>query len=415
MEDVWIVPKNIRQIGESHSRISIYIEDYAATFVSQFVKSLGACARTGVCYGRIYEEAERVNIVIEGIAVDLARIESADEVFSEESYRRAEKEGMSHFAGKKVIGKLIADTEIQRISDARMSQLFQSADLFGTRIELVLVAGKEDGIRSFFVSVRGAVEKVDNYYIYYDKNEEMQSYLIGWNEGLRGLCEERKAQIKEQEEVQQIISAKKKEPFPFLECAACFLLVAACAIGVVSINNYQRMQNVEKTIQNMARDFYGAEDATPVMGSVAEPDLNGRGTREELSGADDSGIHAEDLPVYVPQSEREEQQSDSEDANPEEEQPEIDDAESIAMPTVSPLPEPTMQPVAEPTIVPTVGAESVETQTVSYQEYIVKQGDTLSSICYAYYQDRSRVDEVCRLNGISDPDTLAVGQKILLP
>ncbi len=59
MEDVWIVPKNIRQIGESHGDINIYIEDYAATFISQFAKNIGACAGVGVCYGKIYEEAEK--------------------------------------------------------------------------------------------------------------------------------------------------------------------------------------------------------------------------------------------------------------------------------------------------------------------------------------------------------------------
>ncbi len=400
MADGWTIPKNIRQIGENHGRIHIYIEDYVATFLTQFSKNLGACMCVGACYGKIYEETDCINIVIDGAVMDTARPETVEQVLSEEPYRRAEREGMTYFSGKKVIGKIIADTETQHMQDERAAQVLRTTGFMGSRMEFALMVGKEDGIRAFFVSIRGTVEKVENYYIYYDKNEPMQNYLIRWNENVRGISEERKAQIREQEEVQQMISVKKKEAFPLVECAACLMLVVACALGVVSINNYQRMQKVEESMVNLARDFYRENETVPV---------SGESVISEESAIPEENTPQEELPVYVPQSERESEQGES--------------SEEQGQPTVTPetVPEQeqpittTAAPPEQATPAPTQAMESVEAPVVSYREYIVQQGDTLSSICYVFYQDRSKVDEVCRLNGISDPDTLAIGQKILLP
>lgn len=399
MSDVWTIPKNIRQIGESQGRIHIYIEDYVATFLSQFAKNLGACMCVGACYGKIYEEPDSINIVIDGAAMDTARPEVAEQIGSEEPYRRAEREGMHYFAGKKVIGKIIADTETQQVSDARTGQVLRTTGFMGSRPEFVLLVGKEDGIRAFFVSVKGNVEKIEHYYIYYDKNEPMQNYLIRWNEKARGISEERKAQIREQEEVQQIFSAKKKEAFPLLECAACLLLVIACALGVVSINNYQRMQKVEESMVNLAKDFYEGNETVPVSGE---------------------GVTEEELPVYIPPAQREDAQGETPETTVTpsmvtEEMPETTVVPTQDSPAQEGATSGEMSMQEQTTPAPTGVETSVEAPVVSYWEYIVQQGDTLSSICYLFYRDRSKVDEVCRLNGITDPDTLAIGQKILLP
>lgn len=47
--------------------------------------------------------------------------------------------------------------------------------------------------------------------------------------------------------------------------------------------------------------------------------------------------------------------------------------------------------------------------------YIIQKGDTLISICNRQYGTDGRVDEVCALNRISDPDDIKIGQILLLP
>ena len=49
------------------------------------------------------------------------------------------------------------------------------------------------------------------------------------------------------------------------------------------------------------------------------------------------------------------------------------------------------------------------------QYYIVQRGDTLRTICYDIYGDYSRVEEICILNQIEDPNNILYGQRLLLP
>ncbi|MBU0686671.1 MAG: LysM peptidoglycan-binding domain-containing protein [Candidatus Margulisbacteria bacterium] len=47
--------------------------------------------------------------------------------------------------------------------------------------------------------------------------------------------------------------------------------------------------------------------------------------------------------------------------------------------------------------------------------YVVKRGDTLASIALKYYDDVSKYKALAQYNNIKDPESLAVGQKILIP
>lgn len=47
--------------------------------------------------------------------------------------------------------------------------------------------------------------------------------------------------------------------------------------------------------------------------------------------------------------------------------------------------------------------------------YQIEKGDTLYTISIKIYGDTSRVNEICELNQIKDPDNIKYGQKILLP
>ena len=57
--------------------------------------------------------------------------------------------------------------------------------------------------------------------------------------------------------------------------------------------------------------------------------------------------------------------------------------------------------------------------TFSFARFIRKieseDGETLYGICLEKYHDLSRVDEVCRLNGLEDVNKIKAGQKLILP
>lgn len=78
-------------------------------------------------------------------------------------------------------------------------------------------------------------------------------------------------------------------------------------------------------------------------------------------------------------------------------------------PGISPTPGGT--PTAMPTATATPGP-SPTPPAPEFTEYTVQQGDSLSSIAQRF---GTTVDELARINGLADPNTLSVGQKLKVP
>ena len=68
---------------------------------------------------------------------------------------------------------------------------------------------------------------------------------------------------------------------------------------------------------------------------------------------------------------------------------------------------------------PATGArEDASSQTVSavnYSVYTVEEGETLYGICFKLYHDLKHIDEICRVNALTDENSIFAGQKLLVP
>ena len=59
--------------------------------------------------------------------------------------------------------------------------------------------------------------------------------------------------------------------------------------------------------------------------------------------------------------------------------------------------------------------EILSLNDIGFVEDIVEDGDTLAKISKKVYGDISHVDDICRMNGLSDGNLIFIGQKLLLP
>jgi LysM repeat protein len=80
-------------------------------------------------------------------------------------------------------------------------------------------------------------------------------------------------------------------------------------------------------------------------------------------------------------------------------------------PTPGGTPEATPTPSATPEVTPTP-APSPTPEPSPFEEYAVQPGDTLSSIAQRF---GTTADELARINGLTDPNALSVGQKLQVP
>ena len=87
-------------------------------------------------------------------------------------------------------------------------------------------------------------------------------------------------------------------------------------------------------------------------------------------------------------------------------------------------PSPSVAPTGTPGISPTPGGTPgasptpggtptpAPSPTPAFEEYTVEQGDSLSTIAAQF---GTTADEIARINGITDPNTLNIGQKLQVP
>lgn len=73
----------------------------------------------------------------------------------------------------------------------------------------------------------------------------------------------------------------------------------------------------------------------------------------------------------------------------------------------------------EETAPPATGARadaSAETvSAVNYSVYTVEDGETLYGICFKLYHNLKHIDEICRVNALTDENSIFAGQKLLVP
>ncbi len=139
-------------------------------------------------------------------------------------------------------------------------------------------------------------------------------------------------------------------------------------------------------------------------------------TRRQLPDNDDNTVAVSNNSVQVGTIVAEDKLNDAilkENAVQTSSSPVVPSAPSAAAPVVQSTPQPAVQPTPEPAVQPT--PEPTVQPTPEPVSYTVKRGDTLIGICIQKYGSDARVAEVCSLNNIKNPDSIKIGQKILLP
>ena len=247
----------------------------------------------------------------------------------------------------------------------------------------------------------------------------------------------------------------------FLYTASSFFLVAVCVLGITTINNYRKMQEVEDVLHVMRSGESAQKRSENQDGVVVEsvesqvkPLEEGQqaGDGEEQGNAQTD--QAADSPDGQPQGttpDTKGAQSEEPSGNPDSGQSEgaqgntgsgqsegaqgntggqpegtqgntgSGQPEGTKGNTGSGQSEGTQGNAGSPQpgeAAENSGGEENKSQETSAEQpryYTVQPGDTLASICINIYHSRDMMKKVCEANGIEDGDKIYAGQKLLLP
>ncbi|MDD3278255.1 MAG: LysM peptidoglycan-binding domain-containing protein [Lachnospiraceae bacterium] len=394
-EEFFYLPKNIRQIGESKGTRRIYAEDYVYTFLKRMPAVGDTTGHAGILLGR-YKWKEGLSYLFIQSAMEISDMEVSSEHirFSEKIWGEIHDKIEQYFKGQEILGWFL------RIpgSPFEISDVILHTHLnhFAGNDKVLFLMNPTEKEEAFFAYENGQLQREQGFYIYYEKNEPMQSYLVDFNEN-RSIEEKeeqsdhavagfRKAVEEKQEENIQH-GAKKGAIYALATCAAA----AVVGIGFAYVQDsgiWHDFQNRNSQTVSTVSDQTTAIKSR--SGGTAQEDTS-QTAGEAVSAVSDDATEGnrEQDPVASPT-------------------PTPD-------PSVSTTPEITGSPSLTPSQTPDMTRESMSTEGAGSRSYLVQRGDTLSKISMEMYGSLDEIDAICELNNLESSELIYAGQKLLLP
>lgn len=381
------IPKNIRQIGEIRGQKKIYVEDYAYTFLQKISTTPEETGTAAILYGVQCCFRENTYVFVKSaLLIENMEITKEHVVFTDEIWKMIYEKSKVHFPDQEIVGWFISIPGM----NMQISEPITKAHInhFSGGDKVLFVSDPSEKEENFWVYENNQMHRQSGYYVYYEKNEPMQSYMIEYNKN-KSIEETEKVPDRVVTDFRKVSQEKKSEKegkIPYekyinVAMGACAAL-AVFAIGSIYFRRHQAAENINQNIVSQKEIVQEQkEEQVPVSVAEAEVTLTPTVTATPTQA-----------PLYDPDAEQAEEsqepETDALDSDLKQQETEqTDDAEE----TVS------------------VG------NNVGNKEYIIQRGDTLTSICKSVYGTIAKIDEICEVNDIAPEDFIYPGQKLILP
>ena len=198
------LPKNIRQIGEKENWIRVYIEDYVHTYM-QRLKEL---EEGGIAGGILLGKKQRINGVMHLFIRGAVTVKDPFWKTQGQTPAKTAAESSIYFPGLEICGFFFSSKNA-RASEVDLVRIYEKH--FPGEYQILFQNGEQEEV---FAYSGHSMVKLTGYYIYYEKNEEMQAYIMR-NESMRILDQKKTAENipayqNEKSTEQSIRSAEKK-------------------------------------------------------------------------------------------------------------------------------------------------------------------------------------------------------------
>ena len=235
-EGIFSVPKNIRQIGQIRDGFRIYMEDYVYTFLTKASggeKEQGEERNTlAVLTGETKWEAGITYIFVKGAILGEPKELSPEHIeFTDLLWQQIHEEAEKYFQGQEIVGWFFGGRSL----------LMEAGEVF-CRVHLTHFGGEKilmlmdpaEREEAFFRYENNFLVKQSGYYLYYEKNPMMQTYMLEKNAEFE---KDRKEEVPDEavKAFRKIIQKKKnveeKETKAAEERPSVFFICSHCLSG----------------------------------------------------------------------------------------------------------------------------------------------------------------------------------------
>lgn len=378
------LPKNIRQVGTPQGGRRIYVEDYVMTYLNQLAKPGNTYARGAILLGE-YKQIEQQGVLFisgaieaQNMELDLEEIEFTNEIWSQ-IYNEVKR----YFPDLEVVGWFLSRMGFSTEINEKITKIH--LENFPGRDKVLYLIDALEEEDAWYLYENNGLKKQSGYYIYYTRNDAMQSYMVTQR---NHMVEAETDVAKRDEELlrryrsrleQKEPPAPPRKPVSFFYVASSVLTIAFLVLGITVINSYDRLKNLETAFHRI--DFMSeASTESDIKTNVVSVNAN-----------------------VEPTTETETQ------------------TEAASSETTSAADEQAGESTAANVTSETETEEAATTEVIASdianapKYYTVQDGDTLSSISFSMYHSILYVDNIMEANEMQNGDEIYVGQQILIP
>ncbi len=385
---------NMKPIGDLECDYHIYLEDYVYTYLYQYALADLSIESSAVLLGQYY--AENKEIIVRGIIpIPMDQLGGENEWIDEAVLKEVEQERAEYFKNEKIIGWMHMQPGYGTM--LTMKELREHKKVFGEIDSIFMLVDAVNKIETLFVYENEELKEQTGYYMYYERNEEMQKYMLDHP------FVKKEAQVIEDSVVNQFREIGKLRKNEYMQrknvnatvIIASIILIALTAV-IVKMNDTKNDKSVMSgQVSNVASGLL--------------PSLENQNGQEETI-------------QFIIQESQQSAESNLEISNDRGELPMTAVGETIEEETTSQAPisnELEIKEESEPQNISkqeqNKEVQAAEKNIKQYEEYIVKEGDTLADISYNKYGSARMSKDIARFNEIGNTDYIRVGQMLKLP
>lgn len=352
-------PKNVRQIGNVSDEPKIYVEDYVDTYLNQ-LRERAAEEPVGVMLtGEILiQEGQAVVYASGAIRMKEIEVNGTEIVIGEDTFKELEEERKQYFPSSDAVGWCLIENGHPMGQNRQIAKIHEKS--FAKSDTIFIWKDAVDNEEVYYAYKYGELMQMGGHYIYYEKNPNMQNYMISTRKKIgvtpSEVVEDRAAKDFRSVVRERMEDKEQRQSSRLVYVTSALLVVVVLAIGISTVNNFTKMEAVQSSLESLSQSASKTESQT---GTVNE----GEDGALEANGIIGDG-EAKDK-----------------------------EASGGTVPETS----------------------TVQEQLSDEDYYVVRKGDTLDSISVKVYGDASHVEALCKMNGLSDGNLIYIGQKLLLP
>ena len=352
-------PKNVRQIGNVSDEPKIYVEDYVDTYLNQ-LRERAAEEPVGVMLtGEILiQEGQAVVYASGAIRMKEIEVNGTEIVIGEDTFKELEEERKQYFPSSDAVGWCLIENGHPMGQNRQIAKIHEKS--FAKSDTVFIWKDAVDNEEVYYAYKYGELMQMGGHYIYYEKNPNMQNYMISTRKKIgvtpSEVVEDRAAKDFRSVVRERMEDKEQRQSSRLVYVTSALLVVVVLAIGISTVNNFTKMEAVQSSLESLSQSASKTESQTGTVNEGEDGALEANGIigDEEAKDKEASG-------GTVPET------------------------------------------------------STVQEQLSDEDYYVVRKGDTLDSISVKVYGDASHVEALCKMNGLSDGNLIYIGQKLLLP